>query len=70
MFKLKQLFCKHVNNVRVVERGQKTYTQFPKHIYDEFVDYQIDIVETTCYKCKKQEIKYSKRYLENKRYTL
>ena len=60
MFKLNQLFCKHVNNVRVIEKGQKTYTQFPKYEHGEFVDYQIDIVETTCYKCKKQEINIQK----------
>ncbi len=56
--------------LELLRKGKKTYTQFPKYEHGEFVDYQIDIVETTCYKCKKQEIKYSKRYLENKIYTL
>lgn len=70
MFNFKQFFCNHVNNVRVIERGEQTFTQFPKYEHGEFIDYQIDIIETTCYKCKKQEIKYSKRYLENRIYTL
>ena len=52
---IKQLFCKHVNNIRVIEKGSKTFTQFPKYEHGEFIDYQIDIIETTCYKCKNKK---------------
>ena len=70
MFNLKQFFCKHVNNVRVIEKGEQTFRHRSNNPNRDWLDYQIDIIETTCYKCKKQEIKYSNRYLENKIYTL
>ena len=70
MFNFKQFFCNHVNNVRVIEKGTETYTQFPTYEHGEFLKYQIDIIETTCYKCKKQGIKYSKSFLNTPLYTL
>lgn len=69
MFNFKQFFCEHVNNVRVIEKGEQTFRKIPENQADDWRNYQIDIVENTCYKCKKQEIKYSKRYLEDKIYT-
>ena len=70
MFNFKQFFCNHVNNVRVIEKGNKTFTKLPKYEHMDCIDYQIDIIETTCYKCKKQEIKYSKRVLNTPLYTV
>ena len=57
---LGQLLCNHVNNEVVLEYGSKR--KYHHTNYDTEPYYE-DIVEHTCYKCKKQEIIYKKRFI-------
>ena len=65
MFKnvFKKILCKHVNNIQIMEKGNETITEFPGYEHGDIEYYQIDIVKLTCYKCRKEEIKYQRRYL-------
>lgn len=59
----KKILCKHVNNVQIIEKGNKTIIEFPDCEYGDIRYYQIDVVKLTCYKCAKEEIKYKRRYV-------
>ena len=50
----------HVNNEVVLEYGSKI--KYHHTNYDTEPYYE-DVVECTCYKCKKSEIKYKRRFI-------
>ena len=57
---IKQLCCKHVYKEVVLEQGIKRKYYHTNYDTEPYYD---DIVERTCYKCKKQEIIYQKRFV-------